>query len=577
MTISGACPETQYKVGVKDLTVKRKIIFLIATILLNSILTLAQAPYWEWAKSGTGTSDDTGQSIGVDASGNSYVTGYFDSQTISFGNHILTNAGSRNIFLVKYDPNGEVIWATSAGGTDNDIPGCIAVDANGNSYLTGRFYSPTITFDTIVLYNDAGSDVFVVKYDESGNVLWARSSVGSADDWGRGISLDPFGNVYIAGGFGAPNITFGPYTLTCVGDGNVFVTKYDIYGNVLWAKAAVGDIGIGYNWANSICSDTDGNSLVSGFFQSPTITFDTITLMNANNDLSSDIYIVKYNSIGNVIWAKSVGGIDADVASSISVDSDGNAYMAGRFRSPYLTFDTITITNDSGYMYNNIFVAKYNPEGNVLWVRAAERSNGCVIYTDSVGNSFLTGDFPGPTITFGSTTVTGSGGTDVFLVKYNASGDVLWAKCAGGAGGDYSRGVSADAIGNPYITGFFTSLIANFDTISLQNTSNSGYSQDFFIAKLNDVINSIPEEPFSFNNFRIYPNPANNKITIKTNRNIQDETVIHVLNINGEQILTYKFQSRNNFEMNVSTLKSGIYIVKIQTNVGVEIKRLLIQ
>jgi hypothetical protein len=554
-----------------------KNIFTMALCLLNIVVIYAQSPDWNWAKGATGTNDDVGTSIGVDSNGNSYVTGYYDSPTILFGTYTLTNAGSRNIFIVKYDANGNVLWAKSAGGIGDDIPGCITVDEDGNSFITGRFYSPAITFDTIVLQNIGCSDVFVVKYDASGNVVWARSSVGSSDAWGRGISLDVMGNIYVTGLFCAPSITFSAITLTCIGNSSVFVTKYDASGNVLWAKSAGGSMDYAYNWAYDICTDEVGNSFVTGFFQSWTITFDTITLTNNNNgtsDLTSDIFIVKYDTYGNVIWAKSAGGTDYDNGNSISIDSDGNAYLAGNFWSSSVTFDTITITTDTTA---SIFVAKYNPAGNVQWVKATVGSYGCAIHTDSTGNSYLSGDYYGSTITFGTKTLTSIGGSDVFIVMYNTSGDVLWAKNVGGISGDYGRAVTADATGNSYITGFFTSPVINFDTITIQNTMNSGFSQDFFIAKLKDIVTTIPEEYSNTHEVDIYPNPADNKITITTNGNLCGETIINILNFNGEQIMHDKFTSRNQLELDVSALVNGIYFLKIQTKMGVKVKKLVIQ
>ena len=135
------------------------------------------------AKSAEGTYYDYGRSIAVDANGNSYVTGYFYSSTITFGLTTLTNSGVySDIFVVKYDSSGNVVWAKNTGGTNEDKGYGIAVDAIGNSYVTGWFSSSTITFGSTTLTNSGSDDIFVVKYDSSGNVMRAKSAGGTSND-----------------------------------------------------------------------------------------------------------------------------------------------------------------------------------------------------------------------------------------------------------------------------------------------------------------------------------------------------------------------------------------------------------
>ena len=128
-----------------------KKIFLLFTIvgflffIINT--SSAQAPDWQWAKSAGESSNDEATSVAVDLFGNTYVTGWFDSPSITFGLTTLTNVGAYDVFVVKYNSSGNVLWAKSAGGTSYDAASSIAVDAVGNVYVAGYFTSPTITFD----------------------------------------------------------------------------------------------------------------------------------------------------------------------------------------------------------------------------------------------------------------------------------------------------------------------------------------------------------------------------------------------------------------------------------------------
>ena len=153
------------------------------------------------------------------------MTGAFYSSYITFGSTILTNRGGGDIFVVKYDPSGNVLWAKSAGETGGEWGLGISTDASGNIVVTGGFGSPSITFGSTILTNGGIANIFVVKYDPSGNVLWAKSAGGTGDDDGYGISTDASGNIVVTGSFESPTITFGSTILTNGGSSDIFVVK----------------------------------------------------------------------------------------------------------------------------------------------------------------------------------------------------------------------------------------------------------------------------------------------------------------------------------------------------------------
>src|SRR5688572_9791417 len=156
----------------------RKYYFLIITMytcLMGN--SNGQNPNYLWAKSTDGVSSSVGYSCAADVSGNIIVTGWFNLPLVIFGSIVLTNAGGEDAYIVKYDPDGNVLWAQSSGGTSSDVSVSCSTDANGNIIATGYFQSPTIMFGTTVLSNTSGTfDMFIVKYDADGNVLWAQSA-----------------------------------------------------------------------------------------------------------------------------------------------------------------------------------------------------------------------------------------------------------------------------------------------------------------------------------------------------------------------------------------------------------------
>jgi hypothetical protein len=317
----------------------------------------------------------------------------------------------------------------------------VCTDASGNVYIAGSFHSSSITFGNITLYG-GGLDVYVVKYDPNGTVLWANSAGGwAAGSEALSVSVDGSGNVFVTGYFGV-SITFGSITLT---NPSFFIVKYDPSGNVLWAKDAIGS---GDNQGLSVSADITGNVYVTGFFKSPSIAFGGITLINSDpSGNTNDIFIVKYSASGTVLWAKSAGGSSYDRGNSICSDISGNIYVTGYFGGS-ITFGSITLTNPSFY------IVKYDALGNALWAQQATGSDGGnSVSTDIFGNVFVTGYFVNPTVTFGGFTLTNTGNCNMYVVKYNASGNVLWAKSGGGWNCDKGCSLSSDKWGNVYVVG----------------------------------------------------------------------------------------------------------------------------
>ena len=298
-----------------------------------------------WAKTPAGTSATSfGQSISLDTLGNVFVTGSFQN-TVAFGTTTLTCTGSEDVFTVKYDPAGTEQWAKSGSGTGGDYANGVTADASGNSMVTGYFYSPTITFGATVLTNASGGGTFfIVKYDASGNVLWAKSAGGSqgpaVTDRGNSLCSDTLGNIFVTGSFFSSSITFGVTTLNSSGGDDLFVVKYDPLGTVLWAKSATGNMGGG---GQSIRTDFFGNVYVAGAYSSSTLTLGAITLLNAGG---TDGFLAKYDPVGNVLWAKNVGGSNSDWAAGIALGGGGTAYVTGSSQSPVVPFGTHTVTTN---------------------------------------------------------------------------------------------------------------------------------------------------------------------------------------------------------------------------------------
>ena len=148
-----------------------------------------------------------------------------------------------------------VVWAKAAGGTGTDEPYGIATDATGNIYITGNFGSSSITFGTVTLTSPG---FFLTKYDANGNVLWAKSAGGSAySNSGNAVATDASGNVFVTGSFPS-SLSFGTTTLTNTDNPDIFIVKYDASGTVLWARGSTSSSGGDYSYGGGIATDANG-------------------------------------------------------------------------------------------------------------------------------------------------------------------------------------------------------------------------------------------------------------------------------------------------------------------------------
>ena len=529
---------------------KKTTVFLVVITFL-SVASYAQVPSWEWARSAGGTKSEIGQSIAVDRSGNSYLTGVFDSPSITFGSYTLMNTGSSDIYVVKYDTYGNVLWAASAAGLDLDAPRSIAVDASGNAYITGNFYSPTLTFGSYTLTN-SGVHLFLAKFDSNGNVAWAKSAGGTAAEYATSVAVDSFGNPYLTGYADNSIITFDTINLVNTG---VFIVKYDFNGNALWAQTAGGGTGTNYD-AESIAVDASGNAYIEGNYDG--------TMIFGSNTLSSagfyDVFLGKYDGNGVVQWARSAGGANYEYANSNTVDISGNIYITGYFMDPFTIIGNDTLACKG---VDDIFLAKYDASGNVLWATSAGDTyleHALSVTTDVPGNAYMAGYFNDSTFTIGSTTLINAskGHDEIFVAKYDPYGNVVWAKSASGTDSDDATSVATDAVGNVYVAGLFISPTLAFDSIVLTNANSSAIYPDLFLAKLGSLV-GIDEISNSLR-ISLFPNPATNIITIT----LPEKANIEISNINGQIMKTINHENHET-SIDIENFPRGVYIVRATT------------
>ncbi len=429
-----------------------------STSSIASLTILPVRVYSPWSATGGGTGSDVGNAVVVDGNGNSLVAGYFTG-TATFGTNQLVSAGVQDGFVAKYNPAGQLLWVRRLGGTGYDAVNALAVDSSGNAYLAGSFEG-IATFGTTSLTNTSVSsfaDAFVAKFDANGTNVWSRRlGVAAVGDFANAIALDGAGNVFIAGQ--SSLATFNSVTLTNLG--RVFIAKYDNAGNPLWARKAGGGGAGQFDQATGLAADTAGNVYLTGVFSSATANFDGgLSLANRGG---TDSFLARFNATGSLQWVQQVGGTQDDRANGVAVDAAGNAYLVGEFTGTLQLPGTnlVTAASDQNLFVARFTPAGTvdwaRQAGGVL------QDSARAVTVDRNDNVFIAGYFSGSATFGPDTLVSVASTFDAFLARLDTNGNFAFAQQAGGSdlGGDFALGVAADASGNALLTGYFNGASA---------------------------------------------------------------------------------------------------------------------
>jgi hypothetical protein len=461
-----------------------------------------------WAKGLNGNSNGIGLACISDASGNVYHTGQF-SGIVDFdpgaATFTIQSSGANDIYIAAYDQNGNLLWAKDVGAGGSSLANSIAKDAAGNLYITGTF-TGIVDFDPSVSTanlnsGSAATDVFVARYNSSGNYVWAKSiGVAGSYEAANEIKVDAAGNSVTTGNFYG-TIDFDPSAsvanITASGGSfrDVFIWKLDANGNFVWAKAVGGALD---DSGQSVYLDAAGNVFTAGYFSSVTDLNPSATTTTFNSGAGYGTFILKLDAGGNYIFASTFSTSSGNaIPQAIAIDGGGNICTQG-YLSGTADFDPGGgVINYSSLAFNDIFVSKLDPSGNYVWTKLLSGSANEVPYgmvLDANNNIFSTGTFQG-TVDFDPSgsiyNVTSNGSNDIFISKLDANGVFMCAGNMGGTNMDEGRGICLDPSGNIHNSGYYIST-ADFDPGAGSSTITTSGSNDAYISKYARLLNGTP-------------------------------------------------------------------------------------
>ncbi|MCX6351025.1 MAG: T9SS type A sorting domain-containing protein [Bacteroidetes bacterium] len=407
-----------------------------------------------------------------------------------------------------------------------------------------------------------------MKYDSTGKVKWVKSG-GGGFVGAVILAVDKQRNIYFTGIISDSKITFEDTIISGVQRSYFFVLKFNSVGKLVLIKTSSGDShGSIYSWV--IKADAAENIYLAGEAWADTIRFDTIELTHkTTTKYHTDIYLVKYNKDGEAQWAKRGLGLGYNNSpTGVAINKQGDIFILGNFLSDSLIFDNVILKRKG--VDRDIFLVKYNYNGKLLWAKNFGRSSqdapAMCMASDTNGDILIAGYYYGKEMVLDSIHITNTfkSGARIFIAKLNANGEAVWAKSAGGED-DWNRSntIAVDALNNIYLSGEFKSKIAYFGNDSLVNKST--YTSDVFLAKLSNATTGIsnPTPPHQNHSATLYPNPTRQTITINTQQIIQKT---EVFNLAGMLVSSATLQN----EINVEALPKGMYFIKIYTAQGVQ-------
>jgi hypothetical protein len=448
-----------------------------------------------------GAGYDEGLSVRAAADGGYIFTG----TTYSYG------SGGSDLYLVKVSAAGETVWEKARGGVNNDMGNSLLATSDGGGVVTGIYYGEN-------------RQLWILRFDADGDTLWSRTFGGDKDEKGLDIISSDDGGFAVAG----VTFSFGSGT----GDG--WLIKTDDSGDSLWAKSYGGAYD---EFFYSVRQTADGGYILTGY--------------NSSIDPGNyDLWLVKTDADGDSLWSKTYGGGDFEMGTSVNVTPDGGYIITGK-------------TDSYGAGGSDLWLIKTDSNGDTLWTRTyggASNEEGRSVRVASDGGYIITG----------STGSYGNGSYDVWLLKTNTDGELLWSETFGGTGIDKGYSVEITGDNSFLIMGKTKSYGAgDYDAwlIEYERTATA-------------VLDSDEMPPGGFVLYRNYPNPFNPVTRIGFNLPVSGRAELSVYNLLGEKVAAiidkHLSAGRHEFDFNASGLPSGIYFYLLRSGGYREVKKMIL-
>lgn len=454
------------------------LIFYALTILSEPHLSAQTQKSWQWVKQLGSKSWDISAGIVCNSRNKLFVAGSF-IDSVNCTTKSVKSSGNRDMFISRFNENGDLEMLTSAGGAGNDMISCLCITPEDNLAMGG------VISDSVVIGNikipGTGKRLFTAVTDANGTFIWIKSLAMTGNASLYLIGADSQGNIYISGTF-TDTLRVDSVKVTSSGKNDIFLARMNKAGAVekLYSFGGILD-----DFPNSIAADTSGNIIMAGILgkQAETDSLQTIKLHGKKTITS----LIKFDRDFNITWSDYISSDDYCHVASLKYDDLGNIYTTGSFSSRLYFADTFLISQG----HTDIFIIKYSSEGKPEW----SKSFGSWYYdyashlnVNKLGGAIITGSI-GDTLKIDSLLLAPAiKNNSAFVTQFSSAGEAIWADCLSGNGNNFSTGSVLDNKGNLYFTGSFRDMFEKGD-----RTYTSQGDQDIFVAKYYNCVDAKAE------------------------------------------------------------------------------------
>jgi hypothetical protein len=422
---------------------------VVASVLLFSQTTSATSPFHLWSKRFVAdTNTQVAEKVSTDSAGNIAIAGWFQG-TVNFGGSDLTSAAGYDVYVAKFDANGNHLWSFRYGGASDQL--CVGVDFDGaGNVIVAGYFAGSIDFGGGALNSMGGNDVFVAKLNSNGSHVWSFRYGDGSGQLCESVEVDAAGNVHVTGNFQG-SINFGGGAIMSGGGDDVYLAKLNSAGAHQWSKG-FGDVSL--QRVGALAIDSSSNVVIAGI-NSGTVNFGGSPITTAG---SNDIFIAKFNSGGTHLFSAGYGDASGQASNALTFDSAGNLLFAGTFAGT-VNFGGAPLTSAGS---NDLCLVKFSAANTHVWSYkfGDNLDNGSFGGLGVDGNDVLVacGSLQN-TVNFGTGVLTSSGSNDVFHARFDANGICKASDRSGDANNNICRSIAVDALGSVLIFGDFEGIL----------------------------------------------------------------------------------------------------------------------
>lgn len=512
---------------------------LICVFLISGIAGYSQAPSIDWQKTIGGDNRDVASCVLTTTDNGTLIAGLSESSISGDKND--TSRGGTDIWLVKLSPSGILEWQKTIGGNEDDFVNSIIVANDGGYLLGGASFSDISGEKTED--SRGGSDIWILKINESGTIEWQKTIGGTGAD-GVTSLCSAGNNGYILGASTYQSGISGEKTVADFGEIDFWVVKIDNLGTIIW-QSLYG--GIYDDEITSVSETTTGDLLLCGHSNSP------VSGNKTEDSMSWDFWVIKTDFLGSIIWQNTLGGNDSELDSKLKLLSNGNILLGGTSFS-----QASGDKSENNYGERDFWIIKLDENGSKIWDRTLGGNNLDQFKNilEVADDNYIVGGGSYSSIS-GIKTEISRGQSDYWLIKLNTLGEIEWDKTIGGDGID---GINSFTLNNNSLMICGTS----YSNISGEKNENSRGATDYWIVKLQPE--SLSTSNSNLFNLQIYPNPTTQTIYIDFDKPFL-AIKTKIFNTIGQLISENKFTNSSSFSLDIKA-ESGIYLVEIENENG---------